>query len=79
MLLIIYYTHVCRGTIRTKKRKEVSNKQGKKRYSTDLVDLDVRINLPHKDVRADVADGAADDAQGAGKERHVAKVERRLE
>jgi len=44
-----------------------------------LVNLHVGVDFPHKEGRADVADGAANQSERATKERHVAKIEDRLE
>lgn len=44
-----------------------------------LVYFHIGINFTHKQIRAHVADGAADDAQCTAEQCHVAKVEGRLE
>lgn len=44
-----------------------------------LVYFHIGIDFAHEEIRAHIADGAADDAEGAAKESHVAKVEGRLE
>lgn len=46
---------------------------------TILVYFHIGIDFTHKEIRADIADGATNDAQSATEECHIAKVERRLE
>lgn len=44
-----------------------------------LVYFHIGIDFAHEEIRAHIADGTADNAQGAAEECHVAKVEGRLE
>lgn len=44
-----------------------------------LIDFDVRIDFSHKEIGSNIANGAANDAQCAAEQRHIAKVEGHLE
>lgn len=48
-------------------------------FTWRLINFYIRINFPNKETRADVADGAANDAQRPTEQCHVAEVETRLE
>lgn len=46
---------------------------------TILVYFHIGIDFTHEEIRADIADGATDDAQSATEQCHIAKIESRLE